>query len=502
MQSIESFPHIHSYLFHNARSFPKRAAILSPTVDMVDYETLARIVATYARRLQLRGVSRSSCLAVNLTGGISMIAVAYAASIIGCRWVQVDKITLDNASLFTCTHQVHDNVDLPVDKDHVIFVDAWRENADIFPEELPQFGLEGYVGKKAIWRIASSSGSTGRPKFMQLTEEIILARCVEPLAYVQGDVPIIASLFPSYSSPGLVTLLRVFTAAGTAIVRPTIPYLVAKKADFVIGSPAQLTGIIQNASPSDQRVPYAITTGGLLNARFVEHALHFFDALVNRFGSTETGHVSSGVIREKSEGPFSVGHPDRDAIVEIVDEQDQPLGPNQQGRVRVKKPVMVSSYLGQIAEDQNAFQAGWFYSGDLGYRTDGGELYLVGRAKEQFNLGGVKLSADDLDEKLNRVTGVRDCISFTSMDERGIHRLYAAIVKEPEHTEQDIVDRIVKDYAPSVITPAVPEAVYFVPVAPRNDNGKATRHLAADLVRGVASWPVKERIKKPVTILT
>ena len=494
--------HIHSALFENARKYPKRFAIMSPTVDPVDYETLARIVATYARRLQLRGVDRSSRLAVNLSGGISVIAIAYAASIIGCRWAQVDKYLLDHPEIITFTHQVHDNIDQPVDKDHVIYVDTWRDDADIFPEELPQFGLQSYVGKKAIWRVVNSSGSTGVPKFMELTEEIIQARCQEPLEFANQAHPKIGLTFPSYASPGLITLLRILTAGGTAIVRPTIPYLIAEKADFVIGSLSQLVELMRNEEPSGAKVPLAIATGGLLTATFVKRSLEFFGGVVNRLGSTETGHIASSVIREISEGPFPVGTPDRDTDVEIVDELGQRVGINMQGRIRIKKPEMVSRYLGNSAEQNASFADGWFYSGDLGYFSHDGKLYLTGRAKEQFNLGGVKLSADVIDEKLIAVDGIRDCVSFTMSDEHGINRLYAALVLEAGVTPDEAISKIATDYAAKAAPPEIPDVVYFVPKAPRNENGKATRHLAAEFIRGLTPWPVKSLFKASSKVMS
>ena len=49
---------------------------------------------------------------------------------------------------------------------------------------------------------------------------------------------------------------------------------------------------------------------------------------------------------------------------------------------------------------------GWFYSGDVGFIDENGDLHLVGRSKEMYITGGYNVYPAEIEEQISRYPGV------------------------------------------------------------------------------------------------
>jgi len=68
----------------------------------------------------------------------------------------------------------------------------------------------------------------------------------------------------------------------------------------------------------------------------------------------------------------------------------------------VRGPLLFSGYFNNPAEDKTAFtHDGWFRSGDLGERCEGGNIAITGRIKDIINRGGVKFNPVDVEKLLD-----------------------------------------------------------------------------------------------------
>lgn len=69
------------------------------------------------------------------------------------------------------------------------------------------------------------------------------------------------------------------------------------------------------------------------------------------------------------------------------------MGPNTEGEIRVKSVSDMAGYVRDAKRTANAYdEDGWFRSGDVGYYTDDGRLYVVGRVKELMIYKGARVS--------------------------------------------------------------------------------------------------------------
>ena len=148
--------------------------------------------------------------------------------------------------------------------------------------------------------------------------------------------------------------------------------------------------------------------------------------LFSTYGATETGGVAVAPAHAIADTPGAVGYVVPGAVVEIADENDNPLPRGREGSVRIR--TAVQGYVGSPPEARSAFRNGWFYPGDIGVLRPDGMLVVLGRERSLLNLGGDKVRPELLEDVLMSHASVAQAAVFTHADALGIARLWAAIV--------------------------------------------------------------------------
>jgi long-chain acyl-CoA synthetase len=117
------------------------------------------------------------------------------------------------------------------------------------------------------------------------------------------------------------------------------------------------------------------------------------------YGLTETAAlVSSNPVGH--EKPGSVGLPVPGTEVRILDDADRELGPGQVGEICARSPGVMSGYWHSPDATEEALRGGWLRTGDLGYRDEGGYLFIVDRKKDLIIRGGFNVYPRDVEDAL------------------------------------------------------------------------------------------------------
>ena len=121
---------------------------------------------------------------------------------------------------------------------------------------------------------------------------------------------------------------------------------------------------------------------------------HFYRGLgitvLEGYGLTETT-AASHVNRPKLSKIGSVGLPLSDTEVKIADD----------GEILMRGPIVFEGYHHNPEATAQAFEGGWFHSGDIGYEDADGYLFLTGRKKEIIvTAGGKNVAPAVLEDRL------------------------------------------------------------------------------------------------------
>lgn len=128
----------------------------------------------------------------------------------------------------------------------------------------------------------------------------------------------------------------------------------------------------------------------------------------NSYGCNEAAGVTLLTPDILDPPPGSVGRPYDDCSVEIVDKEDHQVPANTRGFIRVKTPCMLDGYMDRSLPDNSNFRDGWFYTGDVGYLAEDGQLIHLGRGDHLMIFNGINIYPAEIEQALISHPAVKD----------------------------------------------------------------------------------------------
>lgn len=203
--------------------------------------------------------------------------------------------------------------------------------------------------------------------------------------------------------------------------------------------------------------------------------------LYNCYGQSEIAPLAT-VLRpeEHAERPASAGRPILTVETRIVDLEMNDVPPGEHGEIVHRSPQLMNGYWDKSAMTEEAFQGGWFHSGDVGYFDEAGYLYVVDRIKDVINTGGVLVASREVEEGLFKHPAVSEVAVIGQPDEKWIEAITAVVVLKEgqEASEEELIH-----HAKTLMAPyKVPKHILFADALPKSTAGKILkRHLRQDL---------------------
>ena len=193
--------------------------------------------------------------------------------------------------------------------------------------------------------------------------------------------------------------------------------------------------------------------------------------LLNGYGLTETtSAVVTNVGVEFLEHPDSVGRPNLTADLKVVSLDGEELGTGQVGEICFRSPQVVKGYWNNEDATRDAFVDGWFHSGDLGYVSDEGYLYVVDRLKDVVIRGGENIYCAEVEAALYEHPSVT-AVAVIGIEELSMGERVCAVVVTRDGEELDLQG--LRAFARERLAGfKVPEALVLVDALPETATGK------------------------------
>ena len=195
--------------------------------------------------------------------------------------------------------------------------------------------------------------------------------------------------------------------------------------------------------------------------------------LLERYGMTEIGMALSNPLHGERVPGF-VGSPLPTVEIRLVDDNGQVVTVDgTPGEIQVKGPNVFLEYWRRPEATAEAFQDGWFRTGDTAVRENSIYRILGRNSVDIIKTGGYKVSALEIEETLRTHPNIQECAVVGIADPKWGERVCVALVLKPDHqlTLEDL-----RDWAKERLAPyKVPADMQLVADLPRNAMGKVTK---------------------------
>jgi acyl-CoA synthetase (AMP-forming)/AMP-acid ligase II len=278
-------------------------------------------------------------------------------------------------------------------------------------------------GESPIRWIYYTSGSTADPKGVCHTDQSLIAGgwgLANALDMSPDDVGLVA--FPYAHIGGADYLVTVMVLGFPAVLveafsAPEIlPLLRRHGVTMVGGSTAFYIAFLteQRAHPDRPILPTLRLMSGGGAPKPPE--LHFEvqreiggRGIVHGYGMTEVPMITSGSPHDTDEQLANTdGKPVVGADVRVVKLDDSRAGPDQEGEIRVKGPMVFRGYTDPVLTEEAFDRDGYFRTGDLGRLRADGHVTLTGRLKDVIVRKGENISAKEIEDLLYTHPKVED----------------------------------------------------------------------------------------------
>ncbi|MBU0555003.1 MAG: AMP-binding protein [Alphaproteobacteria bacterium] len=212
--------------------------------------------------------------------------------------------------------------------------------------------------------------------------------------------------------------------------------------------------------------------------------------LIEAWAMTETG--SGGVISAHREprkiGTHCFGRPTEDVEVRIVDDSGADADDGKPGELLVRRAGanprygFFREYLKDPAATDEAWEGGWFHTGDIVARDADGDLHFVDRKKNVIRRSGENIAAVEVETILAKHPAIRQVAVAATPDPVRGDEVVALVVTGSEQAEADIAANIARWGLDEMAYYKVPGWIGFVKELPRTPTEKILRAALKDLV--------------------
>ena len=354
----------------------------------------------------------------------------------------------------------------------------------------PAYREYGMMNLDDDFAIIHTSGTSGRPKAAILTYGNIYQSavasalrlgaiqserwlCVLPLYHVGGLSIVSRSLFYG-------TAIQVMPP-GSFDAREVNRILSDHPITLVSLVPTMLQRLLDAKRRSwNPRLRLILLGGEAPSAELVERCIADELPIAASYGLTETAsQVATAMPDLVYRKPGTVGKPLRFMRARIVDKSGEDAAANEPGELLIKGGAVMRGYFGDADATENALRGGWLHTGDIAYRDEDGDLFILQRRADLIVSGGENIYPAEVERVLRQHPAVAQAIVFGLPDSQWGQRV-AALIECRAGASASASE--ITDFARRHLAAYKrPRQIAFVEALPRTASGKIQRRDARQI---------------------
>jgi acyl-CoA synthetase (AMP-forming)/AMP-acid ligase II len=192
------------------------------------------------------------------------------------------------------------------------------------------------------------------------------------------------------------------------------------------------------------------------------------------------------IMRRTAPSINFVGHPHPILAACITRSDGSVIEPGnpEPGEVRYRSPALMAGYYRDEEATREAFEGGWFHTGDLFQYAEGTQRAMVDRLKDVVKSGGENVSSIRVEAILEGHPGVARAAVVGVPHEKWGEAVTAAVI--PTDPASAPSERELINYCKERLAPfEVPKRVVMVDKLPQAVGGKLQKHLIRDQLKNV-----------------
>ena len=415
-----------------ARS-PGKIAIEVPGGKALSYAELGAEVNRMANALRSVGVKAGDRITVQVEKSLPNAILYLAALKIGAVYnplnsgytsAELDYFIGDaEPTLLVCQHSSLGLLEPLASKHKVVKIlllepDGKGSLVDLAARQSPTCDTTGRAPDD-LAALLYTSGTTGRSKGAMITHRNLvsntLALC-ETWRITASDRLIHA--LPIFHVHGLFVAINTMLTAGATMVwlpkfEPEQIMRLMPSATVMMGVPTFYTRLLSAPSFGQDTARgmrlFVSGSAPLLAETHVEFKARTGHAILERYGMTETGMITSNPYAPEGRLAGTVGYALPGVSVRVASPDGKVLGIREIGVIEVKGPNVFAGYWRNPEKTKAEFRPdGYFITGDLGQIEPDGRVSIVGRAKDLIITGGLNVYPKEVEDELNALPGVAE----------------------------------------------------------------------------------------------
>lgn len=480
------------------------------------FAELARQAGQLAEQLATAGVGEKSRVALLATNGLAYVAFVHALTRLGAILVPLNtRLTTEElrwqigdvrAELLVSTPALAERADalgsalptLPCAILQTIFPTPERAEIQLLiPESSPyprsEIAPRPLIDLTATQVIMYTSGTTGKPKGVVITygmqwwnasgsalnlghspHDCWLA-CL-PLFHIGGLSILMRSVIYGIS----VLLLEKFEehAVNQAILRDGVTII-----SVVAVMLQRMLDALDKGEQYPANLRCVLLGGGPAPRPLLEQCASLHIPVAQTYGLTES--CSQAVTLAPADALRKLGSAGRPLLpVQLqIRQENQPVPAGEPGVIYLQGPTITPGYADRPDATAEAFQDGWFCTGDLGYLDADGYLYVLDRRSDLIISGGENVYPAEIESVLLAHPAISEAGVCGQPDPRWGQVAVAFITVHPG---QQTDSAAILAYAQQRLARyKVPRTIHIVKELPRNSSGKLLRRALPDLLPGL-----------------
>jgi fatty-acyl-CoA synthase len=328
-----------------------------------------------------------------------------------------------------------------------------------------------------------TGGTTGLPKGAMISHRMICWNVLNTVIHDLHHDDIYLNVYPLFHAGGLFAYLSSQIVFGNTTIlthqfdpAQVLHLIERERVTVFAGVPTmyQMMTQAENWETADLSSLRFCTSGGaplpvpLVEKYTQEKGIRFKQG----FGMTEFGPGLFALPPEDAiRKAGSIGRPNFFVDVHVVDENNQPLGPNQSGELVIKGPSRCSGYFNDPEASTAVLdQDGWFHTGDIVEYDPELYFYVRDRKKDMFISGGENVYPVEIENVLYKHPSVHMCAIIGVPDPKWGEVGKACVVLKPgtQATQEELISFLSKHLARY----KVPNSVVFLNALPLSGMGK------------------------------